>query len=373
MSWLNKLGKALAVLLLCTTATVSVAKQVVVEDVIGRKVTVDAPAKRIMLGFYIEDYFAVGGDQAFDRLVGMSRGWFVKSRSDIWKMYLAQKPQLARVPDVGNVQDQTFSIEKVLATKPDLVILADWQYKALAGDLGRLEKAGIPVVVIDYNAQTLERHLASTRVLGAVTGETARAQRIAGEYKQIVDTITQRLAKAKRPQPRVYIELGDKGPADYSYTYGKSMWGAMAMLAGGNNVAAPFVEAPGPIHPEQLMASKPEVILIAGYESVSSPTAMQIGQGIAAKSVLQRLTGFTQRPGWASLPAVKDKRVYAVYHGATRSIMDAALLQFLAKTLYPDLFKDLNPSATYLGFYQRYLPIRPQGTFMLGLNGSDKL
>ena len=121
------------------------------------------------------------------------------------------------------------------------------------------------------------------------------------------------------------------------------------------------------------MASKPEVILIAGYESVTSPSAMQIGQDIAAASALQRLKGFTQRAGWADLPAVKNQRVYAVYHGATRSVMDAALLQYVAKTLYPDLFRDLNPLATYLGFYQRYLPIRPHGTFMLGLNGSDKL
>jgi iron complex transport system substrate-binding protein len=97
------------------------------------------------------------------------------------------------------------------------------------------------------------------------------------------------------------------------------------------------------------------------------------GQDIRAASALQRLKGFTQRPGWADLPAVKNQRVYAVYHGATRSVMDAALLQYVAKTLYPDLFRDLNPLATYLGFYQRYLPIRPHGTFMLGLNGSDKL
>jgi iron complex transport system substrate-binding protein len=35
------------------------------------------------------------------------------------------------------------------------------------------------------------------------------------------------------------------------------MWGAMALLAGGDNVAAPFVDRWGPIHPEQLLASKP--------------------------------------------------------------------------------------------------------------------
>ncbi|SIP96844.1 iron complex transport system substrate-binding protein [Aeromonas sp. RU39B] len=367
------LSKVVAALSLMLLAGLAQAKPTELVDVTGRKVTVDLPAKRIVLGFYIEDYFAVGGDAAYDRLAGMSRGWFVKSRPATWDLYVAKKPQLAKVPDLGSVQDQSFSIEKTLAVRPDVVILADWQYKALAPDLPRLEQAGIPIVVIDYNAQTLERHLASTRLLGEITGQPARAQQIADDYQHVVDTIQSRIAKAGQPKPRVYIELGDKGPAEYSYTYGKDMWGAMAALAGGDNIAAPFVDRWGPIHPEQLLASKPQVILMAGYESVTSAVAMQVGQDIDAANVLTRLKGFTQRPGWSDLPAVHDGRVYAVYHGATRSIMDAALLQFMAKALYPALFKDLDPKATYLGFYQRYLPIRPHGTFMLGLNGSDQI
>ncbi|ATP09573.1 iron ABC transporter substrate-binding protein [Aeromonas salmonicida] len=346
---------------------VQAAAPVEVEDVMGRKVSLSLPASRIVLGFYPEDYLAVAGEGGADRLVGMSRGWFVKSRPAIWSLYVASLPQLAQVPDLGNVQDQSFSIEKTLAVRPDVVILAQWQYEALAPDLPRLEQAGIPVVVVDYNAQTLSRHMASTLLLGKVTGQEARARKMADEYKAKIETITSRIAKAKRQPPRVYIELGDKGPAEYSYTYGKDMWGAMALLAGGDNVAAPFVERWGPIHPEQLLASKPEVILMAGYESVSSEQAMQVGQDISAQTVRQRLQGFAARPGWRDLPAVQQGRLYAVYHGATRSIMDAALIEFMAKAFYPDLFEDLDPLATYQGFYHAYLPIRPQGTFMLGI------
>ncbi|MCB6182707.1 ABC transporter substrate-binding protein [Leeia sp. TBRC 13508] len=367
MSHWKFIKTALATLSLTLCSLTSHAAITTIKDVNGRSVTLDLPAKRVLLGFYIEDYFAVGGNASFDKLAGMSRGWFVSSRPATWAQYVASKPQLQKVPDVGNVQDQTFSIEKVLASRPDVVVLADWQYKALGPDLARLEAAKIPVVVIDYNAQTLERHLASTRILGEITGEKARAAKIAGEYQKIVTDIQQRIAKAKLPKPRAYIELGDKGPSEYSYTYGKNMWGAMASLAGGENVAAPFVENWGPINPEQLLASKPEVILIAGYENVKSPTAMQIGFGIDQKESIQRLKGFTQRNGWSELPAVKNKRVFGVYHGATRSILDAALLQFLAKSFYPTVFKDYNPEATYLGFYKRYLPIQPKGTFEVSL------
>ena len=48
-------------------------------------------------------------------------------------------------------------------------------------------------------------------------------------------------------------------------------------------------------------------------------------------------------------------------------MLDAAQLQYLAKALYPTLFADINPDATYLDFYRHYLPIQPQGTFVLSL------
>ena len=327
------------------------APPVEVEDVMGRKVSLSLPASRIVLGFYPEDYLAVAGEGGAERLVGMSLGWFMKSRPAIWSLYVASQPQLAKVPDLGNVQDQSFSIEKTLAVKPDLVILAKWQYEALSADLPRLEQAGIPVVVIDYNAQTLTQHMASTLLLGKLTGQEARARKMADEYKAKIDTITSRIAAAKRTPPRVYIELGDKGPAEYSYTYGKDMWGAMALLAGGDNVAAPFVDRWGPIHPEQLLASKPEVILMAGYESVSSAVAMQVGQDVSAETVRQRLQGFAARPGWSELPAVKEGRLYAVYHGATRFVGLHRRDELQLSEAQQDLYRRREPHTLFPEYY----------------------
>lgn len=57
------------------------------------------------------------------------------------------------------------------------------------------------------------------------------------------------------------------------------------------------------------------------------------------------LQGFAQRAGWSELPAVKTKRVYGVYQGAARSILDYTMVQFMAKALYPTLFKDIDPQA----------------------------
>ena len=40
------------------------ADPVKVKDILDREVTVDLPAKRVVLGFYYQDYMAVGGDKA---------------------------------------------------------------------------------------------------------------------------------------------------------------------------------------------------------------------------------------------------------------------------------------------------------------------
>lgn len=337
------------------------------EDVLGRQVSIDLPAKRVILGFYAEDYLAIGTDAALDHVVGISKDTWKVWRPASWELYTQYRPGLDSIPDVGEVEAQTFSIEKVISLNPDVVVLADWQYKGLGFDIDRLDEAGIPIVVLDYNAQTLERHIKSTELIGQLTAQESRADKIAHEYQAAIEQIQQRIAKSGQPKPRAYVEFGNKGPDEYSFTYGKNMWGAMLKMAGADNIAAPFVEWWGPINPEQVLASKPEVIFIAGTESSSLKGAMMMGQNVQRKDAAQRLQGFAQRPGWDSLPAVENDRVYGIYQGASRTIMDYTMIQALAKALYPNLFTDLEPEQNYLRFYENYLPVKPAGTFVVGM------
>ncbi|MBL8703002.1 MAG: ABC transporter substrate-binding protein [Alphaproteobacteria bacterium] len=337
-----------------------------VTDVIGREVALTLPARRILLGFYFEDFFAIGGPEAMDRVVGISKAAWKDWRPANWAAHVATRPGLDALPDVGEVEVGTFSVEKVVALRPDLVVLGDWQAKGLGSEFQRLVALGPPVVVVDYHAQSLDRHLASTRLLGAVLGAESRAEAIAQDYERAVRDVGERVARSGRPAPRIYIELGNKGPAEQGVSYGDQMWGAIARSAGGDNITRQVVRTWAPVAPEQILAARPEVIVIAGSEW-RHPTAQLMGEGIALGTARERLAGFTRRPGWANLPAVRDGRVHAIYHGASRTVMDYAAVQYFAKILYPDLFADLDPQAAYLDFYARHLPIRPQGTFMTSL------
>ena len=149
------------------------AAQKEVTDVQGRKVKIESPARRVLLGFYFEDYMAVGTEKAFDKVVGISRETWEGWRPANWALHTAHRPSLKDLPDVGEVQVQSFSVEKTLALRPDVIVLAKWQYLALGSDVDRLEQSGIPIVVVDYNDQDLKNHVASTLLLGEITGQQA--------------------------------------------------------------------------------------------------------------------------------------------------------------------------------------------------------
>ncbi|MEL0612398.1 ABC transporter substrate-binding protein [Marinomonas arenicola] len=347
-------------------ASFSFAQTTTVTDILDREVTFNAPAQRVIVGFYPEDYMAIGTEAAYDKVVGMSK-YIWQARSANWEMYTKHRPSLADIPGIGRVDTKTFSVEKVISLNPDLIMLADWQFKGLGADVDRLEQAGIPVIVVDYNAQTLARHVKSTHIIGVITGQQERAAKIADDYTNNMTMITERLAKANLPKPRIYTEFGAAGVNEIGYTFGKNMWGAIATMAGGDNISAPYVEWWGKLNPEQILASDPQVIVITGYETGNGDDAMLMGQGVEESVAQARLAGFKQRVGWSSLSAVQNNRMFAAYHGACRTILDGAMVQFYAKALYPELFSDLNPEAAYKDFYKKYLPVTPEGTFMTQL------
>ncbi len=365
---MNRYVRILAMAAAAATIFVAAAsaEPIRLKDVEGREVVLPAPPERILLGFYFEEFLAVGGAGALDRVVGLSRAAWADWRPASWRAYVQVLPGLERLADVGEVEVNTFSVEKALALRPDVAILASWQEKGLGQDFQRLAAAGVPLVVIDYHAERPERHIASTRILGQVLGSPDRAEAIAGDYAAAIGEVAARIARAGRPRPAVYIELGNKGPEGQGVSYGGYMWGALAEMAGGRNVTREVVRSWAPVASEQVLAARPEVIVIAGSEWRQHATAQLMGVGVTAGEARGRLAGFLARPGWSDLPAVRERRVHAIYHGNSRTVLDYTAVQYLAKAFYPDLFADIDPAANYRAFFARYLPVQPEGTWMIG-------
>ena len=362
---------ALAAVAASLTMSVSAAFANTVVDTMDRTVEVPDTVNRVLLGFYFEDFYAIGGPDAYSKVVAISRPAWEGWRNSQWKAYNAVNPALDSLVDVGEVDAGTFALEKAVAAKPDVAIIAAWQYRAMGDVVGKLEAAGIPVVVADYNAQTVEKHVASTLLIGKVIGAEERAQELVDNYVAAVSDVEARVAKALDARggekPKVYIELGHKGAGEYGNSYANKMWGGVIALAGGDNIAVGALENRGPLNPEYVIASNPDVIFIAGSYWMKRDNAVVMGFGVDPAQTRERLMPFTERAGWPSLKAVKNGQIYAVYHGGARTLYDYTFLQYMAKAMYPEAFADVDPVANHKAYYAKYLPIAAEGTFMLKL------
>ena len=369
---MNKLASiALGAFALVASAVSALAAPTEISDALGRKVTVDLPVKRIAVNFNFEEFTAVGGVEAWQKVVGISRAPWEGWRPLIFNRYKAVIPNLAAMPDIGFTEDNSLSAEKIIGLRPDVLLMSDWGYKAAKTQIEQIEGAGIPVVVIDYNAQLLERHLASTRALGKITGREARAEELATLYKTRFEDILARVAKAKAagaPTKKVYVELGQAGADTIGNTYNNTMWGAVITQLGAENLATGKIPGPwGPLNAEAVIAANPDVILFASSSWIGKPKAVRTGYDVTPEETRTSLKPYAERPGWADLKAVKAGEISAIEHGLGRTLYDFTAIEYIAKRLYPEQFADVDPVADLKAYHEKYLPVAFSGTWMLPL------
>jgi iron complex transport system substrate-binding protein len=340
-----------------------------VTDALGRKVKVNTPVQRVIVNFNYEEFTAVAGKEAWSKVVGISRAPWEGWRPVIFKRYAAVIPNLQAMPDIGHSDDGTFSAEKVIALKPDVLFMSEWTYKSMQTARDQIEAAGIPIVVVDYNAQLLEHHLASTRVMGKVMGTEARAEELAQLYERQYKDIMARVAKASGgSKKKIYVELGQAGPETVGNSYSGTMWGKIVTLLGAENVADGKLPGPwGPVNAEAVIAANPDLIFIAGSSWVNKPKAVKTGYEATADITRSSLAPYAQRPAWAGLNAVKYGQVHAIEHGLCRTLFDYVSMQYIAKQLYPEAFKDVDPVASFKAYHEKYLPVPYAGVWMLGI------
>jgi len=338
-------------------------------DAIGRAIALKGPAERIVLGFNYEEFTAIAGPAGWDRVVGFGRTLWTDWRPSIFKRYLAPIPRLAGLPDVGNTDDNSFSLEKVLSLRPDLVVLAEWSFASLGPQVAQLEALGIPVMVIDYNAEIPERHVASTIALGIATGNEERARTLATLYTSKLADIRRR-AGAVAVKPKVYVELGQGGAGAVGNTYRKGMWGRLIDFAGAENIAAGRIPgAWGPLNPEYVLAANPDAIFIAGSSWANKPSAVVTGYDADLAATRASLAPYARRQGWPELKAIRSGQIFAIEHGLCRALYDYTATYYIAKQVFPVQFADIDPVDELRRYHAQFLPVTFEGIWMAKLEG----
>lgn len=354
---------------LCATLPRAAKAAVSVTDVMGRTIELPRLPERIGVAFYLEEFTAIAGRDGWQRVAGFRWHQWAVNRAKTFERFVSAVPRIGTLPDIGAGEEQSIIAEKAIAIRPDLLIIPPWALSTDAVQMQQIEAAGIPYIVVDYNAQTLEKHIVSTLAIGKVTGAEARANELAELYRSRIADIRERSARAKR-HPSVYIEIGWLGAGEFGNTYKNTMWGKQVDSVGALNIANEAMPATSgfqPIAPEKILAAQPEYIFITGSSWANRPNAVKLGYDVDRKTALDSLRPYLSRNGWNTLPAVRNGRVYTVEHSLIRSLTDWISLEYIAKQFYPEHFTDIDPEASLRKFHERYLPVSYDGTWMTGL------
>ena len=249
----------IAAVALAPAAFAAQAQPIAVVDDRGVQHRFDAPPRRIvsMLPSLTETAWVLG---AGERLVGVDR-------------YSDWPAEVARLPHLGGLDDA--QIEAIAALKPD-AILASTSSRAL----DRLEVLGFEVVRLKSDSHADLRR--SLNLVARLLGTPDEGERVWARLQREIDAAAARIPAKLRGQ-RVYFEIGD-GP----YAAGtRSFVGETLARLGLANIVPPELGPFPKLNPEYVLRARPDLIM-----------GMQ-----------RELPALARRPGWSTLPAVREQRL----------------------------------------------------------------
>ncbi|MCE5328350.1 MAG: ABC transporter substrate-binding protein [Planctomycetaceae bacterium] len=358
-----------------STSSPAAGSTLTVTDLAGRKVSLPARIERIVL-IRSRDIYSLSmllGDEVESKIVAWGPD-VQTSDKDAYGKYLHRYPRLAQTPVLGSIFSDAVSVEAVLALKPDLVVgdvfMIERGYKCIE----KLQQTGVPIVFTDQSNDPYTGPQRSIAMLGRALGREARAREIVDFMNQELNKVLSRLDAVGPARPSVYVESGHLGPSQYGNSYGSdksgkgTAWGTALSRLPVRNIALGAAPAMGPISAEYLIKSDPDVILMTGANWPAAADTMHLGYSTSPGEARKLLQGFTKRAGWEHLSAVRNRRVYTVFHGFVMHPTFFACVQQMAKWFYPQTFADLDPASSLGEFHKRFMPFECSGTWMIALD-----
>ncbi len=303
-------------------------------DALGRTVTLDAlPQKIVVAGkassLILDAMYMF--PEAVDRVISYSKG------SQTGKNFLAVvDPRLGEKTAFEN----NVGAEQIAPLKPDLVVLKDYLKDSLGAPL---EALGIKVVYL--NLETTDTFSRDVRTIGAIFGDTARAESIVAYYEKSVAAVTdplKGLKDADRPNA-LLLQYSNKG-GTVAFNVPPAQWlqTDLVNLAGGRPVWLDASTQGGwaVVTLEQIAAWNPDMIFIVDYA------------GNAVDVVAQLKTD----QNWSALSAVKNSKIYAFpvdFLSWDQADPRWSLgLTWLATRLQPQTFSTVDMTAEVTNFYK---------------------
>lgn len=241
------------------------------------------------------------------------------------------KPGFSTVTDAGSFDD--INVEQIIALQPDVVIASVTSEKGNT----KLREAGIPVVTVMTGRGNMSQMRSEFAMIGQLLGNGNQATTLNTYWDAKLALVKERIAAIPADQKkRVYYMLGKT-----THTNGGSWWGQEYITAAGGINVAEELGTNRDTSLEQLVKWNPDVIIISSNEGTYIP-----------------ITDVKNNAQLGSISAVKNNQLYECPVGSfwwDRPSPESPLgILWLAKTLYPEKFADIDLKAETQDFYQTY-------------------
>lgn len=226
-------------------------------------------------------------------------------------------PEICDLPRLG--RDLDIDMDRVQALHPDLVV-ASLSVPGMERNVLRLRELGLPAIVLD--SHSLGDVWQNMRAVGAAVGVEEAAEQAIADLQSRIQRVREALAGHSR-RPRFYWEWW---PKPLVCPGGRNWLTTLSELAGGVNITAfADVDAARPTL-QEVADAQPDFIFL-------------VWTGVAAQKVRPELV--LRRPGWESIPAVQNQRVFVLEEGLfcrpSPRLIDG--LEYLARLVHPERFQ----------------------------------
>jgi iron complex transport system substrate-binding protein len=340
-------------------------------DTSGQSLTIKQEPKRIVVqdGRDILTLALLDRADPFARLVAWNN-LLKKSDGETWKILRNKWPEADGIIDMGFSDKGEVNLESVIAKQPDLMVAQLRSKPSLSqtGVLDKLKALNIPVLFIDTMLKPVENTPKSITLLGETLNRESEAKQYTDFYQQHYQNILDK-TKAVEPKPLVFIEAkaGLNGLESCCFTHSHVGWGGMIEAVGARNLGSALLPgATGDVSLEKVISMKPDAYIVSGSQwATKTNAAVPFGYGVTQQQVDDAFNRMKQRPGFAQVTAVKEGRFYGIYHNFYNHPYNIVGLEYLAKFIYPNQFKELDPAKTYSEILSRFTEV-PEGKGILG-------
>ena len=343
------------------------AQTATVKDLSGRSVVVPTPARRILID---DGRYLVALSLIHPNPPSVIAGWprDINRVGDRTYAALIKKfPDLDRIPQVAS-SASAFSLEKALAVTPDVAVFT-LGLGPSPEQVKQLESAGVPVVFIDFFSQPFENLEPSLRILGQLTGSSAKAEAFIEFRRTRMNAIAATVKKtAGLKRPRVFLEAHAGMSGECCNSPGKGNVGDYIEFVGGHNIGADVLPGTfGRLNLEYVVSQDPAVYIATGGPHLEKSGGMVLGQGYTADRARGALTAVSSRPGIGSLSAVRSGQAHGLSHQLLNSPLDILAVEALAGWIHPELFKTIDPAKTLAEINTRFLAMPLDGVYWVDL------